>query len=133
MASIAKSQILKINNSCSNDWKLDTFYYLNHSEKTLIKRIDLNEESYLQFRLEYNSHNQIIVHISKYYIDKSTGFGVSHGQGKHKILVETSAKRKNINQLIELTHELDNSKLMEIKQNSSISSGYGITEVSEDF
>ncbi len=133
MASIAKVQTLKINNACSNDWKLDTFYYLSHSEKTLIKRIDLDEGSYLQFRLEYNSRNQINIRISKYNIDKGTGLGVSHGQGKSKILVETQAKRKNINNLIELTHELDNNKLMEIKQNAPISSGYGIMEESEDF
>lgn len=131
--SIKKEQILKINNACSNDWKLDTFYYLSHGEKTLIKRININEDSYLHFRLEYNSSNQIKIRIDKYNIDKATGLGVSHGQGKHKILVENQAKRKNINSLIELTHELDNNKLMEIKQSASISSGYGMIEENEDF
>ncbi len=133
MASIAKAQILKINNACSNDWELDTFYYLSHNEKTLIKRIDLDEGSYLQFRLQYNSRNQINIHISKYEREAGTGLAVSHGLGKSKILVETQAKRKNINSLIELTHELDNNKLMEIKQNAPISSGYGIIVESEDF
>lgn len=133
MPSIKREQIQKINNECSNDWELDTFYYLSHGEKTLIKRIDLDEEYYLHFRLDYNSYNQINLRIDKYKIDKATGYGVSHGQGKYKILDETKAKRKNINKLIELTHELDNNKLMEIKQSASISSGYGIVEVSEDF
>ncbi len=133
MPSIKKEQILKINNACSNDWELDTFYYLSYGEKTLIKRIELNEESYLHFKLEYNSSNQIEIRIDKYNIDKATGFGVSHGQGKHKILVETQAKRKNINSLIEITHELDNNKLMEINQNASISSGYGMIKESDNF
>ena len=133
MPSIKREQIQKINNACNNDWELDTFYYLTHGESTLIKRIDLDEEYYLHFRLDYNSHNQINLRIHKYKIDKATGYGVSHGQGKYKILDETKAKRKNINKLIELTHELDNNKLMEIKQSASISSGYGIVEVSEDF
>lgn len=133
MPSIKKEQILKINNACSNDWELDTFYYLSYGEKTLIKRIELNEESYLHFKLEYNSSNQIKIRIDKYNIDKATGFGVSQGQGKHKILVEIQAKRKNINSLIELTHELDNNKLMEINQSVSISNGYGMIEESEIF
>ena len=133
MASISKAQIQKINNACSNDWELDTLYYLSHIEKTLIKRIDLDEEYYLQFRLEYNSYNQIIIRINKYKIDKNTGFGVSYGQGKNKTLVENQAKRKNISNLIELTHELDNNKLMEITQSASISSGYGIMVESEEF
>ena len=133
MPSIKKEQILKINNACSNDWELDTFYYLSYGEKTLIKRIELNEESYLHFKLEYNSSNQIEIRIDKYNIDKATGFGVSQGQGKHKILVETQSKRKNINSLIELTHELDHNKLMEINQNASISSGYGMIKESDNF
>jgi len=133
VASITKAQILKINNACSNDWKLDTFYYLSHSEKTLIKRINLDEESYLQFRLDYNSCNQINLRISKYHKEKGTDFAVSHGLGKSKILVETQAKRKNINNLIELTHELDNNKLMEINQNTPVSKGYGIIVESENF
>ena len=133
MPSIKKEQILKINNACSNDWELDTFYYLSYGEKTLIKRIELNEESYLHFKLEYNSSNQIEIRIDKYNIDKATGFGVSQGQGKHKILVETQSKRKNINSLIELKHELDNNKLMEINQNASISSGYGMIKESDNF
>lgn len=131
--SIKREQIQKIKNACGNDWELDTLYYMSYGQKTLIKRIDLDEESYLQFELYYNSRNQISIRISKYNIDKATGYGVSHGQGKYKILVETQAKRKSINSLIELTHELDNNKLMEIKQSASISSGYGIVEVSEDF
>lgn len=131
--SIKREQLLKINNACSNDWELNTFYYLSYGEKTLIKRVDLDEESYLQFELYYNSRNQISIRISKYNIDKATGYGVSHGLGKHKILVEDQAKRKNINSLIELTHELDNNKLMEINQSASISSGYGIVGVSKNF
>lgn len=131
--SIKREQLLKINNACSNDWELDTFYYLSYGEKTLIKRIDIDEASYLHFKLEYNSNNQIEIRIDKYNIDKATGFGVSQGQGKHKILVKTQSKRKNINNLIELTHELDNNKLIEINKNASMASGYRIIKESDNF
>ena len=43
MPKITKQQIEKINNKCMNDWRLDVQYYLYHSEKELIKKIDLDE------------------------------------------------------------------------------------------
>ena len=52
--SIKREQIQKINNACGNDWELDTLYYMSYGQKTLIKRIDLDEESYLQLELYYN-------------------------------------------------------------------------------
>ena len=71
MAKITHEEIVKINTMCENDWHLDIQYYLFHNEKTLIKQIELDETHYLQFRLSYNSKNQVTLHISKYY----------HGEG----------------------------------------------------
>lgn len=67
MAKITREQITKINNMCSDEWMLDVDYYLFHNEKTLIKRIRLDDEHYLEYRLEYNYSNQISLHISKFY------------------------------------------------------------------
>jgi len=44
MATITKEQVQKINNSCSNDWKLDLEFYLLYGEKQLVKHIDLDNE-----------------------------------------------------------------------------------------
>ena len=61
MPKITKQQIEKINNKCMNDWRLDVQYYLYHSEKELIKKIDLDEENYLEFKLRYNYKKHISV------------------------------------------------------------------------
>lgn len=67
MANITQQQLQKINNMCSNEWMLDLQYLIYHKEKTLIKRIRLDEEHYLEYRLGYNSQNLIYLHISKFY------------------------------------------------------------------
>ena len=53
--------------------------------------------------------------------------------GKRKILDETQYKRKNINNLIELTKELNDTKLLEINKTTPLASGYGLIAESEDF
>lgn len=133
MASITVAQILKINNACSNDWKLDTQYYIYHGEKQLVKCIELDEEHYLEFSLNYNYNNQISLHISKFYHKQGEEFASSNGLGKRAILEETQVKRKNINKLIDFTSQLDNNKLLEINQHTPVSKGYGIIMESEEF
>lgn len=133
MPKILTKQIQKINNACSNNWQLDTHYFLTHGEKTLMKCIELDTENYLKFSLSYNSRNQITLHISKYNHKKGEVFACSSGLGKRTILAETPATRKNYNKLIEYTHELDNNNLMEINKNTPVSSGYGIIVPSEEF
>jgi len=81
MATIAKEQVLKINNSCSNDWKLDLEYYLYHGEKQLVKHIDLDSEHYLEFSLHYNSRNQIVLSIKKFYHKPNDYFASSSRNG----------------------------------------------------
>ena len=120
MGKITQEQIKNINNKCMNDWRLDVEYYIFHNEKTLIKNIQLDNEHYLEFKLSYNFKNQISLHISKFYHKQGDYFASSTGLGKSKILNETQAKRKNVNDLIEFTKILTNDELMEINKNTEV-------------
>ena len=133
MAKITTKQIQQINNACSNGWQLDTQYFLFHNEKTLIKCIELDEEHYLQFSLNYNYKKQISLHISKFYHKQGESYASTNGLGKSKVLVETPAKRKTINDLILLTGGLDNIKLMKINEDTPVSNGGGLFLQSEEF
>lgn len=133
MAKITKQQIQKINNMCSNDWQLDLEYFLYHGEKQLMKCIDLDEGSYLKFTLCYNSQNQIVIYISKFYHKKGDYFAHSHGLGKRTIIEPTQAKRKNLNKLIEYTNRLNNETLLDINTVTPVSDGGGIFVPSENF
>ena len=77
MARITKQEIEKINNKCSNEWRLDVEYYLFHNEKTLVKIIRLDEEHYLEFTLYYNYNNQISLRINKYHHKQRRLFFIS--------------------------------------------------------
>lgn len=81
MATITKEQVRKINNSCNNDWKLDLEYYLYHGEKQLVKHIDLDNEHYLEFSLHYNSSNQIVLSINKFYHKPNDYFASANRNG----------------------------------------------------
>ena len=133
MAKITTKQIQQINNACSNDWRLDTQYYVFHNEKTLIKCIELDDEHYLQFRLSYNYKNQAVLHISKFYHKQDEEFASSNGLGKNKVLNETPVKRKTVSNLIDLTSWLDNNKLMKINSSTPVAKGYGLIVESDDF
>lgn len=132
MAKITKQEIEKINNKCSNDWRLDVQYYLFHNEKTLIKHIKLDDEQYLEFKLHYNYKNQIALRISKYHHKEDDYFATSEGLGKSKILDETQAKRKNINNLIDITKNLNDEECMKINTETKVIKG-SIFVASEEF
>ena len=133
MAKINKEQIMKVNSQCHNSWRLDTQYYLFHGEKILFKNIEIDEENYLRFSLDYNSQKQVILRISKFYHEKGKDYSSTSGLGKCKILEDIPLKRKSINNLIEFTNELDNNKLLEINKDTSVASGYGMFLPSKDF
>ena len=120
MPKITKQQIEKINNKCMNDWRLDVQYYLYHSEKELIKKIDLDEENYLEFKLRYNYKKQISLHISKFHHKEGDYFASSQGLGKSKILDETQVTRKNVNNLIEFTNKLTDDECMRINAETQV-------------
>lgn len=67
MAKITREQIQKINSKCKNSWELDIQYFIFHNEKTLKKIIKLDEEHYLEFKIDYNYKNQIVLFINKFY------------------------------------------------------------------
>lgn len=120
MAKMTKEQLQKINNSCKNEWTFDLQYFLMHNEKTLIKHITIDDENYLQFKIDFDYENKIILRISKFHHKASDYFATSSGLGKKKILEETPATRKSINKLIELTEKLTNDELMKINNETDV-------------
>lgn len=133
MSSITKEQVNSINAKCSNGWELDVEYFLFHGEKTLVKQIQLDDENYLEFTIRYNYKNQVSLHISKFYHKIGENYASSNGMGKSKVLDETSAKRKNVNNLIAFTKNLNDEKLLDINKNTKVSGGYGLIVESEEF
>lgn len=120
MGTITREQIQKINSKCSNDWRLDTEYYIFHNQKTLIKHIKLDNEHYLEFALRYNYKNQITLHISKFFHKQGDYFASSNGLGKSKIIDNSQATRKNVNNLIELTNGFTDEELMKINAETEV-------------
>ena len=133
MSVITRKEIDAINNKCNNGWMLDVQYYVCHNEKTLIKQIPIDDEHYLEFRLCYSNKKQILVHISKFHKRLNEQCAVTTGLGKNAIIDETEYKRKNINNLFAFTNKLNNFKLMELNNNTKVSSGYGLIMPSEEF
>ena len=132
MARITREQVIKTNEKCMNEWRLDVEYYLFHSEKTLIKQIKLDDEHYLEFRLNYNYKNQISLHISKFYHREAHYFASSNGLGIIKILDETHATKKNLNNLIDFTNSLTDDECMRINAETPVTRSCMFVE-SEEF
>lgn len=128
MARITAKQITSVNSKCSNGWVMNVLYYSSFGEKTLIKRITLDEKNFLEFTLSYNSDNQILLRISKYSHEPNETFAVSTGLGKSVILDETQAKRKSVNNLIAFTEELTDEKLLELEKDSKETDSKGVVQ-----
>ena len=120
MAKITREQIQKINSKCKNSWELDIQYFIFHNEKTLKKIIELDEEHYLEFKIDYNYKNQIVLFINKFYHKLGEDYATSNGLGKKKMLEETPESRKNINKLIEYTEKLTDEILMKINNETDV-------------
>lgn len=133
MARITSEQITSVNSKCKNGWQLNVRYFVDFGEKTLVKRITLDEQNFLEFTLSYNSNNQISLRISKFSHKPEDNLAVSEGMGKHKILDETKATRKSVNNLISFTEKLTDTELLEINKNTKVETGYGIIQPSADF
>ncbi len=120
MQMMTQKQIQEIDNKCKNNWKFDVTYFRFHQEKELIKRIIVDDESYLQFQLGYNYKNQIQLRISKYYTQKHIGTATSEGMGKSKVLEKTMYRRKSINNLIIKTQTLTDEELLKINAETKV-------------
>lgn len=83
---ITKEQLNKLNEKMSNDWTFDqSYYYLHSGEKTAIKRIRIDEKSYLEAQLYFSDeydwnartdNKRMKLNISKFYGNTSYGLGI---------------------------------------------------------
>ena len=112
--SMTKKQVEELNNRCKNGWKFDITYFIYHQEKTFIKRIKQQNEGYLEFRIYYNSENQVALHISKFIYTSDKACATSEGLGKITAIDNTKYIRKNINNLIIVTARLTDEKLLKL-------------------
>lgn len=116
MARIRPEQITSINSKCSNGWVLDPLYFASFGEKTLIKRVKIDNQHFFEFKIRYNSNNQIELHISKYFQETEDKLAVTSGLGKNIILEEIPLKRKSVNNLIAITEKMNEQKLLELEK-----------------
>lgn len=116
MPSITREQINNLNSKCSNGWELDVIYCEGFGQKTFVKQIECDKENFLQFKISYNSNNQILLRISEFYHKENSSVATSEGQSSSIVLDETQVTRRTVNTLIEYTKFLNNKKLLEIYQ-----------------
>lgn len=133
MESMSKKQIQQINNKCSNNWNFDIPYFVYHSEKTLIKKLKVDDTGYLEFRIYYNSQNQVTLHISKFEYARDGETATTEGLGKITTLDLKKHKRRIFNNLIAFTDKLTDDELLKINAETKVSAGYGLILQSKDF
>lgn len=122
-------EIEKINSKCSNGWKVHYLSYVSNNQKYLYKQIKIDDNSYLEFLLDYNSNNQICLYIRKYeYLKGTDGLATSEGLGKNRILDQTKYNRKVFNKLINFTTKLTDEELLRINSITDVTKVVGIIE-----
>ena len=131
--SMTKKQVEELNNRCKNGWKFDVTYFIYHQEKTFIKRIKLESEGYLEFRIYYNNQNQIAFHISKFSYIQDKACATTEGLGKITVIDNTKYTRKNINNIIIVTARLTDEELLKINSETKVSEGGGLFLSSNEF
>lgn len=121
MANITKAEVEKINGKCKNDWKFDTYYFLLHSgEKTLSKKIDIDESHFLKCQLYFSDRyenfrkvgSEITLHISQF---THTGgdFASSSGLGLFRT-IPYDKPRRSFADLEKLTEIIDEKYILDI-------------------
>ena len=114
MSKITKQQIIKINEECQNNFKLDLQCLMMNEEKTLIKNIDIDEVFNIECKIEHtkNKNNlyNIYLKLSKHkkISDKMTQLVSSYYTF---ILDNKEYKRRNIKDLIKYTELLNDEEL----------------------
>lgn len=125
---ITKEQLEKWNEGCKNDFKVDISYLVYHSEKTLEKRIILDDETYLKCHLSfYNKYENyksvgyyINANISKW---KHQGdFDNSYGLGINIKVSDKIYDKKSFKELQKITENITDSIIIDIYKQDTISS-----------
>ena len=58
MPSITREQAARLNSQAPNNWNFDVFYYVTHGEKTITRKITLDEGKILEARLMYSENRE---------------------------------------------------------------------------
>ena len=119
MAKITIEQVKKINSKCDNKFCLDVQYFLIHSEKTLYKDIDINNNLKIEVKINYfpeyenslgynRETGKLIptLNFRKWVREYEGSLWTSTDWGKRKIISDERPTRKNISLLQKLTKEV---------------------------
>ena len=119
MAKITIEQVKKINSKCDNNFRLDVQYFLIHSEKTLYKDIDINNNLKIEVKINYfpeyenslgynRETGKLIptLNFRKWVREYEGSLWSSTDWGKRKIISDERPTRKNISLLQKLTKEV---------------------------
>lgn len=117
---MANEAIKKINDKCANNWKFDEYYYFIHKEKTLTKKVDIDESHYLKCQLYFSEKHknfrkvglEITLHIG-YFTYTGGDFASSSGLGLFRNIAYDKPRR-SLADLEKLTSVIDDSYIMEI-------------------
>lgn len=121
MANITKAEVEKINGKCKNDWKFDTYYFMLHSgEKTLSKKIDIDETHFLKCQLYFSERYErfekvgleITLHIA-YFTHTGGDFASSSGLGIFRT-INYEKPRRSFADLEKLTEIIDDQYILDI-------------------
>lgn len=130
MAKITKEKYLKINEGCENGFGLDLMYFITWGEYKLERLILIENNKYDNFRLGYREHREFKINeygckypvydgtydiVLNYNTSiKENKMLITNGLGKDTVL-KSGITRKTIKELQNITKELNDKKLEELK------------------
>lgn len=117
---MTKEDVIKINGKCANEWRFDAYYYAIHKEKTLSKKVNLDEAHFLRCQLYFSEKYEqfrkvgleITLHIG-YFTHTGGDFASSSGLGLFRTIAYDKPRR-SFADLEKLTAVIDDSYIMEI-------------------
>ena len=124
MAKLTKEQVEKYNTKAGNGFKFDIYGFLMKGEKELIKTIDIDSERYIKARVHYQEiykknesygfntgtgKHQIVMNVSEWTRGETADH--SYGLGKTVIVDETPHVRRNFNDVLKATHNIEDSMI----------------------
>lgn len=96
-------KIKEMNEKLSNNWAINTWFYMCHKEWQIEKRITIDDTHCYKFTIAYSKRYSDTNYKLKLYVNRCTqdgAFEVSHGLGKQLDLTENIYKQRSFNNLL---------------------------------
>lgn len=124
MAKLTKKQVENYNAKAGNGFEFDIYGFLMRGDKEVVKKIDIDGERYIKARMYYKEiykkneaygfntgtgKHQIVMSVSEW--TRGETADISYGLGKTVIVDETPHTRKNFNDILKATHNVQDSMI----------------------